>query len=85
MSRTVRRKAEGPGSPPPGEHRCKRLVGKRAIVTAATRGIGLAIAQRLAEEGAEVMICSRRKRHVQEAVRTLRSKGNAVHDAFFVR
>jgi NAD(P)-dependent dehydrogenase (short-subunit alcohol dehydrogenase family) len=37
----------------------KRLTGKVAVVTAATAGIGLAIAERLAQEGAKVMICSR--------------------------
>ena len=34
---------------------CYRLAGKRAIVTAAAQGIGRAIAERLAEEGAEVL------------------------------
>lgn len=34
-----------------------RLVGKKAIVTAAAQGIGLAIALRLANEGADVLAC----------------------------
>lgn len=37
----------------------KRLKGKVAVVTAATAGIGLGIAERLAQEGAKVLICSR--------------------------
>ena len=35
------------------------LAGKKAVVTAASRGIGLAIAQSLADEGASVAICAR--------------------------
>src|SRR5580658_10120238 len=37
-----------------------RLDGKAAIVTGASRGIGLAIARRLAESGAKVMITARK-------------------------
>lgn len=37
----------------------RRLQGQVAIVTAATAGIGRGIAERLASEGAAVMICSR--------------------------
>ena len=38
---------------------CRRLEGKVAVVTAATAGIGQAIAERLGQEGAKVFICSR--------------------------
>ena len=55
--------------------KCYRLQGKKAIVTAATAGIGLAIAERLASEGASVFICSRKQKAVDETVRDLRSKG----------
>lgn len=39
----------------------RRLEGKVAVVTASTQGIGFAIAQRLGEEGASVVISSRKQ------------------------
>ena len=36
-----------------------RLEGRRAVVTAATDGIGLAVARRLCAEGCEVLLSSR--------------------------
>ncbi|XP_011195740.2 dehydrogenase/reductase SDR family member 4 isoform X1 [Zeugodacus cucurbitae] len=50
----------------------KRLDGKVAIVTASTEGIGFAIAKRLAEDGAAVVISSRKERNVENAVERLR-------------
>jgi len=53
----------------------KRLVGKVAIVTGGTAGIGLAIAERLGMEGAKVVICSRRKDNVAQAAKQLEKQG----------
>lgn len=49
----------------------KRLCGKIAIITASTDGIGFAIAQRLAQEGANVIISSRKSENVEKAVNKL--------------
>ncbi|MCU1648417.1 MAG: fabG [Nocardia sp.] len=48
-----------------------RFEGKTAIVTGASRGIGLGIAQRLVDEGAKVVITARKKEALDEAVATL--------------
>lgn len=53
----------------------KRLAGRIAIVTASTEGIGFAIAQRLAREGAKVIISSRKEKNVNEAVKILTTEG----------
>lgn len=49
----------------------RRLEGKVAIVTASTEGIGLAIAKRLVQDGAKVMISSRKQDKVTNAVSKL--------------
>ena len=53
------------------------LQGQVAVVTGSSRGIGLAIAQRLAEHGAKVVISSRK----QEACDTVAQALNARHGA----
>lgn len=56
-----------------------KLKGKNAVILGGTRGIGRAIADTLADEGANVAICARKADQVADAVAALKSKGvNAV-------
>lgn len=57
-----------------------KLAGKIAIVTGASRGIGLAIAQRLVAEGAKVCITARKEETLQEAIATM-PEGSAIYVA----
>ena len=50
----------------------KRLSGKCAVVTGASRGIGLALARALAAEGCQLALCSRSVESVQTAFPDLR-------------
>jgi NAD(P)-dependent dehydrogenase (short-subunit alcohol dehydrogenase family) len=49
----------------------KRLEGRTAIVTGASRGIGLAAAEELVAEGARVVVTSRHQEAADEAARTI--------------
>lgn len=51
------------------------LKGKKAIVTGATRGLGRAIANLLADEGCDLALCARHRQGVDEAVAALGQKG----------
>ncbi len=55
------------------------LNGKTAIVTGASRGIGAAIAHRLCEVGANVVICSRSTESVSQTANVLKDKGYTTH------
>lgn len=54
------------------------LANKVALVTASTDGIGLAIARRLAQDGAHVVISSRKQQNVDRAVAALQGEGLSV-------
>lgn len=51
------------------------LKGKKAIVLGGTRGIGRAIAETLAREGADVGVCARNAAQVEDAVGALKALG----------
>uniref|UniRef100_A0A0K8SGQ3 Dehydrogenase/reductase SDR family member 4 n=4 Tax=Lygus hesperus TaxID=30085 RepID=A0A0K8SGQ3_LYGHE len=54
---------------------CRRLQGKVAVVTASTDGIGYSIAERLLDEGASVVVSSRKADNVAKAVERLTPRG----------
>jgi NAD(P)-dependent dehydrogenase (short-subunit alcohol dehydrogenase family) len=51
------------------------LRGRKAIVTAASRGIGLAIARTLADEGVDLAICARGSAGLESAKKELEARG----------
>ena len=52
-----------------------KLIGKTALVTGSTAGIGLEIARRLATEGAKVVVSGRGQKKVDAAVESVRASG----------
>ncbi|HEY8122495.1 MAG TPA: SDR family oxidoreductase [Myxococcota bacterium] len=54
------------------------LSGKRALITAASRGIGLAIARQFADDGCAVAICARSEGGLETARKELEQRGVAV-------
>ncbi len=60
-------------------HELWLLAGRRALVTGASRGIGLAVAQALGERGASVWLAARGRERLDEAVAGLRNQGVDAH------
>lgn len=56
------------------------LKDKTAIITGASRGIGLAIAESLAQEGCNLVVCARGEQALSEAATSLRSHGARVRE-----
>ena len=59
------------------------LEGRTALITGASRGIGFAIAQALAQAGARVILNGRSQSSLEEAARHLRAAGAAVEISAF--
>jgi 3-oxoacyl-[acyl-carrier protein] reductase len=55
---------------------------KVALVTAASRGLGFAVAERLSQEGVIVAICGRSKDRIEEAANNLRNKTGGAIEPF---
>lgn len=60
-----------------------RLAGRTALVTGASKGIGLAIAAALAGEGASVMLSSRKQTQLDEAAASIRAATPGAEVAVF--
>jgi NAD(P)-dependent dehydrogenase (short-subunit alcohol dehydrogenase family) len=57
----------------------RKLAGKVALVTGASRGIGKAVALAYAKEGAKLFICARRQAPLARTAREIRAAGGEVH------
>ena len=51
-----------------------KLAGRKILVTGASQGFGLAVAERCLAEGADVAVCARSKATIEQAAATLRAK-----------
>jgi glucose 1-dehydrogenase len=53
----------------------KTLIGKVAVITGASRGLGKAIATLFAREGAKVVLCARSTKEIEQNAMSLRTEG----------
>ena len=58
------------------------LKGKVAVVSGGSVGIGLAVAEALAEEGVQLVLCARNEARVVEAAREIAARYGARRAAF---
>ncbi|MBO6523928.1 MAG: SDR family oxidoreductase [Balneolaceae bacterium] len=56
------------------------ITGRKALIMASSKGLGKAVATELANEGVEIMICSRNEEHLRSAKSEIETKtGGVVH------
>lgn len=56
-----------------------QLLGRRALITGGSKGIGRAVADEFASEGVDIAICARTENELQSAAAQLRIHGRQVH------